>query len=120
MKTPNGQTASWPAPAAPDMRRSVVAPDLVVEGEMTSAGPVDVQGTVVGGVEAPEVVVAEAGRIEGSVTAHDLAVLGRISGSVSARQVRLGPSAVVQAHVLHERIAIEAGAELDGRLQRKA
>lgn len=102
------------------MRRSVVAPDLVVEGEMTSAGPVDVQGTVVGGVEAPEVVVAEAGRIEGSVTAHDLAVLGRISGSVSARQVRLGPSAVVQAHVLHERIAIETGAELDGRLQRKA
>jgi len=39
---------------------------------------------------------------------------------ILARTVHLAPSAVVQADVIHERIAIEAGAELEGRLQRKA
>jgi cytoskeletal protein CcmA (bactofilin family) len=39
---------------------------------------------------------------------------------ISSRNVQLAPSAVVQADVIHERIAIEAGAVLEGRLQRKA
>ncbi len=64
--------------------------------------------------------MAGSGRVEGSVVAHDLVVLGAVSGTVSARSVQLAPSAVVQADVTHERIAIEVGAELDGRLQRKA
>ena len=60
------------------------------------------------------------GRIEGSLVAHDLVVLGAVSGMISARNVQLAPSAVVQADVIHERIAIETGAELEGRLQRRA
>jgi cytoskeletal protein CcmA (bactofilin family) len=47
-------------------------------------------------------------------------VLGAVSGTISARNIQLAPSAVVHADVIHERIAIEAGAELEGRLLRKA
>ena len=39
---------------------------------------------------------------------------------ISARNVQLAQSAVVKADVIHERIAIEAGAGLEGKLQRKA
>lgn len=39
---------------------------------------------------------------------------------IVARNVQLAPCAVVQADVTHERIAIEAEAELEGRLQRRA
>jgi cytoskeletal protein CcmA (bactofilin family) len=46
-------------------------------------------------------------------------VLGVISGDILARQVRLAPSAVVHADVTHDRIVIEPGAELEGRLARK-
>jgi cytoskeletal protein CcmA (bactofilin family) len=102
--------------------RSVVffAQDLVVEGDVTSSGAVDVQGRMVGSLRAPEVVVAGSGRVEGSVVANDLSVLGSVSGRISARNVQLAPSAVVHADVIHEQIAIEAGAELEGRLQRNA
>jgi len=120
MKTPNGDLDHWPDPADSNSRRSVLAHDLVVEGGITSSGPVDVQGNVVGSLRAPDVGVAESGRVEGSIVAHDLFVLGAVSGMISARNVQLAPSAVVHADVIHERIVIAAGAELEGRLQRKA
>ena len=120
MKTPNGDLDRWPDPAGANARRSVSAQDLVVEGDATSSGPIEVQGNVVGSLRAPEITVAGSGRVEGSVVAHDLVVLGAVSGMISARNVQLAPSAVVQADVIHERIAIEAGAELEGKLQRKA
>ncbi len=120
MNTPPGSIDSWPDSASSMTRRSVFAQALVVEGDATSSGPIEVQGNVVGSLRAPEITVAGSGRVEGSIVAHDLVVLGAVSGTVSARNVQLAPSAVVQADVTHERIAIEAGAELEGRLQRKA
>ena len=120
MKTPHGDLDRWPDPVSPNARRSIFAQDLVVEGDASSRGPIEVQGNVVGSLLAPEITVAGSGRVEGSVVAHDLVVLGAVSGMISARNVQLAPSAVVQADVIHERIAIEAGAELEGKLQRKA
>jgi cytoskeletal protein CcmA (bactofilin family) len=119
MKTPNGDLDRWPAPSSSSARRSVFAQDLVLDGDATSSGPIEVQGSVVGSLRAPEITVAGSGRVEGSVVSHDLVVLGAVSGMISARSVQLAPSAVVQADVTHERIAIEAGAELEGKLQRK-
>ena len=120
MKTQHGDLDRWPDPVSPNARRSIFAQDLVVEGDASSRGPIEVQGNVVGSLLAPEITVAGSGRVEGSVVAHELVVLGAVSGMISARNVQLAPSAVVQADVTHERIAIEAGAELEGRLDRKA
>jgi len=120
MKTQHGDLDRCPDPASSNVRRSVFAQYLVVEGDATSGGPIEVQGNFVGSLRAPDITVAGSGRVEGSVLAHDLVVLGAVSGTISARNVQLAPSAVVQADVIHERIAIDAGAELEGRLQRKA
>jgi cytoskeletal protein CcmA (bactofilin family) len=68
----------------------------------------------------PRLWLPATGRVEGSLSAHDLTVLSFVSGSVSARHVQLAPTAVVRADVLHERIAIEAGAELEGRMERRS
>lgn len=119
MKTPHGDLDRWPDPAGANARRSVFALDLVVEGDVTSDGPIDVQGTAVGSLRAPDVTVARSGNVEGSVVAHDLVVFGAVSGAISARSVQLSPSAVVHADVTHERIAIDEGAQLEGKLQRK-
>ncbi|MGA0542627.1 bactofilin family protein [Neotabrizicola sp. VNH66] len=120
MMTPTADLDRWPDPASSNARRSVFAQDLVVEGDVTSKGPVDGQGKILGSLRAPDVTVVGSGRVEGTIVSHDLSVLGAVSGTISARNVQLVPSAVVQADVIHERIAIDAGAELEGRLQRKA
>ncbi len=120
MKLPHGDLDCWPDPAGANARRSVFAQDLVVDGDVTSIGPIEVQGQVVGSLRSPEITVAGSGRVEGSVVAQHGVVLGTVSGMISARNVLLAPSAVVQADVIHERIAVEAGAKLEGRLQRRA
>jgi cytoskeletal protein CcmA (bactofilin family) len=114
----NDKILNWPEAAQANARRTILAADLEIDGDVTSDGPVDIHGKIVGSACAPEVLVAATGRIEGTASAHDLSILGIVSGSVSARQIQLSPSAVVHADVLHERIVIEAGAELEGRLQR--
>jgi cytoskeletal protein CcmA (bactofilin family) len=120
MKILNADRATWPDPAGSNSHRSVLGADLVIEGDVTSEGSVEVEGRIVGSVRAPGVVIAGSGHVEGTVVAHDLSVLGTVSGMISARNVQLAPSAVVRADVAHARIAIEAGAEMEGRLQRKA
>jgi cytoskeletal protein CcmA (bactofilin family) len=111
--------AKWPEPAKAGARRSVLAADLTIEGDVTSTGPVEVQGRVSGHVTAPDILIASGGAIEGSAIANDLSVQGRISGSVDARNVVLTAGAVVQADVLHERIAVESGAGFVGQLKRR-
>lgn len=119
MKTPRDDVDHWPDPAGANTSRSVLAADLFVEGRVSSRGPVDLQGSLVGSLWAPDVVVASSARLEGTVVARELLVLGTVSGKVLAQTVQLAPNAVVQADVIHEQISIEAGAALDGRLQRK-
>lgn len=111
--------AKWPEAAKAGARRSILAPDLTIEGDVTSTGPVDVQGRVSGQVKSPDVLIAPTGAIEGSAIAHDLSVQGQISGAIDAQSVSLSATAVVKADVTHERIAIESGAQLEGRLKRQ-
>lgn len=112
--------AKWPEPAKAGARRSILAADLTIDGDVTSTGPVEVQGKVSGQVTAPDILIASGATIEGSAIANDLSVQGHISGSVDARNVVLTAGAVIQADVVHERIAIEAGAEFEGQLKRRS
>ncbi len=111
--------SDWPTASGADARESVLAGDLVIEGDVTSDGPVDVHGQLVGSVRAPVVVIAASGRIEGSVAAQELSVYGNVSGTITAQNVTFAPSAVVHADVVHKQITIEAGAEIEGRLHRR-
>ncbi|TGD44876.1 polymer-forming cytoskeletal protein [Pseudotabrizicola sediminis] len=118
MMISSGTSAQWPAPAKSGVRRSIVAADLIIEGDIDSTGPVDVEGKVLGQVRAPDILIAPTGILEGTAVAHDLAVHGRISGAINARNVSLTNTAVVLADIGHETIAIESGAEVEGKLER--
>ena len=118
--TPNNTLSDWPAAAGNSARRSVLASDLIIEGDVTSDGPVDVQGRLQGSVRAPDVVVAGSAPILGSAPGGDLFLCRPVFLTPLARKNPHPTTAVVHADVLHEQIAIEAGAELEGRLQRKA
>lgn len=71
-------------------------------------------------MRSPGLVIAGSGRVEGSLIAREFSILGAVSGMIWAQNVQLAPSAVVHADISHERIAVEAGAELEGWLQRRA
>ena len=111
-------TTDWPAGIG--ARRSLLAEDLEIDGDVSSAGPVDITGKITGTVRAPDVVVSATGYVSGQVTALNLSVLGAINGIIEAKSVSLSGSARVQADITHELITIETGAQFEGSLKRKS
>lgn len=109
----------WPEAAQAGAKASVLAEDLQIDGEVSSAGPIEISGRITGSVRAPEVTVGLTGRVEGLVAALNLSVLGCVEGEIAAKVVVLKASAQVQADVTHELVTIEAGARIDGKFRRK-
>lgn len=111
---------AWSDAAAFGANRSRLAEDLEIDGDVSSEGPVDILGKIKGTVRASDVLISAQGRIVGSIVALSLSVHGTVEGKIQARSVSFAGSARVQADILHELIAIETGAGLEGRLKRKS
>ena len=116
---PNEKNPQWPQPAAQGAQRSVLSTDLVIEGDITSLGPVDIHGRVRGSVRAPNIVIVADGVVEVSVTEIDLTIAGTLIGEAEADSANLAPQSAVTADITHSKIAIESGARFEGRLVRR-
>ena len=103
---------------------SLIASDLVLEGNVSGGGELQIDGTIKGDVRAERVTIGDSGHVEGGVYAEAVEVRGRVTGSISAKQV---PASTAPCHVegdiTHEQLAMETGAFFQGRslrLQRPA
>ena len=108
-----------PAPTAarkpPERAASVLGADLVIKGGIEGRGEIQLQGRAWGDVKVERLVVGEAAELEGAVEAASVEVRGRVMGSISARQVRLMPSARVEGDITYEQLSIEMGAQFEGK-----
>ncbi len=101
---------------------TVVGPDTVLEGNLSFAGGMHLDGTVKGNVTGrPEsgatLVVSNSGRIEGDVTVENLVLDGTIVGDVHAdNRVELAPGARVRGTVHYRLLEMAMGAEVNGQL----
>jgi cytoskeletal protein CcmA (bactofilin family) len=93
---------------------SIISADLTVNGTLTSAGDVQIDGCVEGDVHSAGLVIGEKALIRGEIVAEDVTVRGRVNGSIRARKVLLCASCHVEGNILHEAFAVEAGAFFEG------
>jgi cytoskeletal protein CcmA (bactofilin family) len=93
---------------------SIISGDLTVNGTLTSAGDVQIDGCVEGDVHSAGLVIGEKAHIRGEIVAEDVTVRGRVDGSIRARKVLLCSSCHVEGNILHEAFAVEAGAFFEG------
>src|SRR5579862_3260396 len=120
--TPAPAPAPAPQPSRPKAA-SLVAYDMLFEGDISGGGDIQIDGTVKGDVRVDHVTVGDSGQIEGGVYAEAVEVRGRVSGSITAKQVRLYGACHVDGDITHEQLAMETGAFFQGRslrLQRPA
>lgn len=94
---------------------TVISPDLTIEGNLKSDGDIQLDGVVDGDVETRTLTVGEDGTVHGSVTAETVRICGKVDGEVRAGSVSLARTAEVRGDVVHDSLAIEAGAFIDGR-----
>lgn len=113
-----------PAPVAPGLSAkkpspSLLSSDLVVTGNVSSSGDIQIEGTIEGDVRAHLLTVGESATISGEIVADDVVVNGRVIGRVRGLKVRLTSSARVEGDIVHKTIAIESGAHFEGSVQRQ-
>src|SRR5262249_40216910 len=112
-------------PPMPDASstKSVISNDLKIIGQglkIISQGTLQVDGEVEGDVRGSEVIIGEKGRVTGTVAAERVIVRGSISGVIRGVTVALQSTSRVVGDIHHLSLAIEQGAEFDGRCRRPA
>ncbi len=98
---------------------SLLSHGLTIEGNLSTDGDVQLDGMVRGDVVCKTLTVGLQGAVVGAVTAELVRLRGRVEGRISAAVVELAASAAVAGDIVHESLAIEAGARVDGHVKRR-
>ena len=98
-----------------ERRPTVIGASLQFNGEIKSAGSVTIDGWVKGRVTAGSLTLGSRGGIEGDVAAETAYIDGLLEGDLEAGSVTLGPNARVHGDITHRSLAMEPGAQFEGR-----
>jgi cytoskeletal protein CcmA (bactofilin family) len=107
----------------PSAARCFIGAGMRVNGECVFEGELQVEGKIVGAVTSaigqPGVlVIGEAGRVEGAITADRVVIAGTVIGPVQVRELlELHATARVQGDVSYKALEMQQGAVIAGQLQ---
>ncbi len=122
-KNKNNNSANQAAPAnaaAASQKKggraapSLISVDVVLTGNITAGGDMQVDGTIEGDIHSNSLTVGDKASIQGEIVADEVIVRGRIIGSIRARRVQLCSTCHVEGNILHEALAVETGAFFEG------
>ncbi|MDX5365522.1 MAG: polymer-forming cytoskeletal protein, partial [Alphaproteobacteria bacterium] len=91
-----------------------ISADLVVHGNLTATGDIQIDGTVEGDIRSQSLTIGEKASITGEIVAEDIVIRGRVIGTIRGRRVQLSSTCHVEGDILHEALAVETGAFFEG------
>ena len=99
--------------------RSYVGETLQLEGDLRTAGSLDVAGLINGNVFVSEMTITETGSVIGSLEATAVEINGHVAGKVTADTVVVGKNAVIKGDIFFRNtLKTEEGADIDGYIKR--
>ena len=113
----NGGTSrnvTVPKLTSPGVAPSIVSANLRVTGDLESEGDIQIDGAVEGDVRSNSVTVGEHAVVSGAIVAGHVHVAGTVKGQINGKTVELTRTAKVTGDIVHESLAIEAGAFIQG------
>jgi len=118
-KNSKGSAATLePKPDVKPSPPSIISVDLRIVGDLTSDGEIQIDGAVDGDIRTKTLLVGDAAHIKGEIVADTINVHGTVNGQIKASHVILAKTAHVVGDILHEDLAIETGAFLEGHCKR--
>jgi len=117
-KTNQSEPSSTPPASIRRSAPSVISADMNVLGHIISDGLIDINGRIEGNVKCRAITLREQGRVLGDLIADTVQIYGEVEGLVKARDVSLYETARVTGTIMHESLAIEDGAFVDGKFKR--
>jgi len=101
------------------VEKSIIGEDFTVEGVVSSAGEVELGGTIKGPVNVKQLTIKEKGSVIGEINAEDVQVSGFVDGKITAQRIIIGATSKVKGDLeFEETIKVEEGASLDGQLKK--
>jgi cytoskeletal protein CcmA (bactofilin family) len=94
---------------------TIIASDVSIQGNITTVGEIQLDGTVMGDISCGAITLGETGSMSGTLVATTATIRGRVDGTIRAKAVLLERTAVVTGDVTQESISIESGAKVEGR-----
>ena len=94
---------------------SVIGTDVVIKGDVSASADLHVDGTIEGDIKCASLVQGETSAISGSVIAESARLSGKVNGSITARELTILKSAVIEGDVHYDALTIEQGAQVEGR-----
>ena len=124
MFTQGSKSADTPSQTAPtgagrnSGEASVISADLKIVGDLHCAGDVQIKGTIEGDIRSRTVTIGEGAEVNGSIYGQAVHVSGLVKGQIEAPTVTVARSGKIVGDVVHESLAVEAGAHLEGQCRR--
>ncbi|WP_420348599.1 bactofilin family protein [Pelagibius sp.] len=115
--TPTSSTEPKRGPANSGVP-SIISADLKITGNLRSDGDIQVDGYVEGDIDSATLTVGEGAQVKGHISCDAVRICGTIDGAVKAKSVVMAKSARVIGDIIHDSLAIEAGAFIEGNIKR--
>lgn len=93
---------------------STLGRGMLITGNITSEGSVQIHGRVMGDIHVGNLVICDGARVEGNVTAEDVAVHGAFKGTIRGNTVKLHGNAVIEGEIFNKSLTIEANVQFEG------
>jgi len=99
--------------------RSHIGETLQLEGDLRSAGSIDVAGLINGNIFVSEMTVEETGSVRGALEATSVEINGHVEGKIIAETIIIGKTAVIKGDIFFRKtLKTEEGADIDGYIKR--
>ena len=101
---------------------TLISSDTTIKGDISFTGQLDVEGTVVGSIQATSgdavLRVGSGGRVDGEIKVPHATVNGKVEGDIhSSERLILSEQAVVDGDVYYNLIEMAVGAKVNGGLR---
>jgi len=96
---------------------TIIARDLKIEGEIISAGLIEIEGVVKGTIKGNSVILREEGYVEGTIIAESLSIRGKFDGTIRAQNISITSKAKVIGNIEYGSLSVEDGASIDGQFK---
>lgn len=101
---------------------SIVAADLVITGDLETAGVVKIEGRVTGSVRAgQQILVSPDAVVDGDLHTREAVVGGTVRGAIlAADRVEIQPRAMVEGEITTRNLLIQEGGRVNGEVTMRA
>ncbi|MFQ3237109.1 MAG: cytoskeletal protein CcmA (bactofilin family) [Paraglaciecola sp.] len=96
---------------------SIIGGDVVIQGNITGQGVVQLDGKFEGEIHIHSLTVGEQGWVDGLIDAQEVMVKGKVTGAINAIKVTLDKTADVNGDITHHSISIASGAKVQGSIK---